>query len=126
MLQITVVVPFGNAEPDAGLQTAALVAQLSLTVGANIATAVQTFGSVDLMIFAGQVMEGSWLSLTVTVKLQADGLPAASLTVQFTVVTPFGKVEPDAGVQTGVNGAGPSLPFGADVPGQLSLTVGAE
>lgn len=77
------------------------------------------------MVFPGHVITGSWLSFTVTVKLQADGFPAASLTVQFTVVTPVGKVEPDTGVHTGVNGAGPSLPFGADVPGQLSLTVGA-
>jgi hypothetical protein len=51
--------------------------------------------------------------LTVTVKLHELLLPAASLTVQVTVVTPTGKFAPEAGVQTGV-----------PTPGQLSLRVG--
>ena len=55
--------------------------------------------------------------MTVTVKLHEEvfGGVAASLTVQLTVVTPFGKVEPLGGVQVGV-----------PTPEQLSLTVGAE
>jgi hypothetical protein len=36
------------------------------------------------------------MSFTVTVKLQVDELPAASVAVAITVVTPTGKLEPDA------------------------------
>src|SRR5712692_3681082 len=39
-------------------------------------------------------------SLTVTVKLQVLALPQASVAVQFTVVVPSAKVEPEAGTQT--------------------------
>src|SRR5450759_4372762 len=41
---------------------------------------------------AGQVMEGLILSVIVTVKLQVDWLPAASLTIYVTVVIPVLKV----------------------------------
>jgi hypothetical protein len=52
------------------------------------------------------------LSLTVTVKLQEPLLPEVSVAVQVTVVVPFGKVEPEVGLQATV------------APGQLSLAVG--
>jgi hypothetical protein len=51
------------------------------------------------------------VSLTVTVKLHAAVLLLVSDAVQLTVVTPFGKVEPEAGVHATV------------APGQLSLAV---
>ena len=57
-------------------------------------------------------MVGACVSLTVTVKEQLAELLDASLTVQLTVVVPLLKVEPDAGVQTGV-----------PTPGQLSVAV---
>jgi hypothetical protein len=59
-------------------------------------------------------MVGACVSFTVTVKEQLAELPFASLTEQLTVVVPFEKVDPDAGLQVGV-----------PTPGQLSLTVGA-
>ena len=40
------------------------------------------------------------MSLTVTVKLHAEVLPAASAAVQLTVVVPFGNADPDGGLQT--------------------------
>src|SRR5438067_7220508 len=43
---------------------------------------------------AGQTITGAWLSRTVTVKLQAAVLPAASLTTNVLVVTPSGNNEP--------------------------------
>jgi hypothetical protein len=64
--------------------------------------------------FGGQVMLGSCVSLTVTVKLQVARLPDESVTLQVTVVVPLGKNEPEAGEQTGVPGVA-----------QLSVTVGA-
>jgi hypothetical protein len=63
-------------------------------------------------MFAGQVIAGFSVSLTVTVNEQEAVLPDVSVAVQFTVVVPFGKVEPDAGVQLVVT------------PGQLSVVVG--
>jgi hypothetical protein len=47
-----------------------------------------------------------------TVKEQLDLLPATSVAVQVTVVTPSGKLEPDAGEQASLT------------PGRLSVTVG--
>ena len=57
------------------------------------------------MTLDGQVIEGGWVSLTVTVKVQSglDAVPDAS---QETVVVPFGKKEPEAGEQLTV----PQLP----------------
>jgi len=63
-------------------------------------------------MFAGQVIDGACVSFTVTVNEQFAGFPTASLTVQFTVVVPFGKVAPDAGLQVGI-----------PTPVQLSLAV---
>ena len=48
------------------------------------------------MILAGQVIEGACVSFTVTLKVQSG----AKDEVQVTVVSPFGKKEPDAGEQT--------------------------
>jgi hypothetical protein len=61
-----------------------------------------------------QVTAGAWQSFTVTLKLQPEVLPAASVAVQATVVVPTGKNEPDAGEQLVVT------------PGQLSAAVGAK
>jgi len=46
-------------------------------------------------MFAGQVITGACVSFTVTVKLQLGPV----VVVQFTVVVPFGNVDPAAGVQ---------------------------
>jgi hypothetical protein len=54
------------------------------------------------------------VSLTVTVKVQLVVFPAESVAVAVTVVEPFGNVEPEGGLQTGVV-----------TPGQLSLTTGS-
>ena len=64
-------------------------------------------------MLAGQVIEGACVSLTVTVNEQLAVLPLASVAVQLTVVVPFGKKEPAAGVHA------------VPTPGQLSLTAGA-
>ena len=67
------------------------------------------------LMLAGHVpMVGACVSFTVTVNEQVAEFPEASVTEQFTVVTPFENVEPEAGEQAGV-----------PTPGQLSLTVGA-
>lgn len=104
--QVTVVVPCGKAEPEGGLQSGVPTpGQLSLTVGRlNVTTAVQRFGSVACVIFAGQVIEGGCVSCTVTVNVQVG----PSELVQVTVVAPTGKNEPEAGLQVIV----PQFPLG--------------
>lgn len=115
-VQVTVVVPTTKVEPEAGAQTTGAEPQLSVAVGGVYVTAaLQAPVVAGCVMFIGQaLMTGSWLSVTVTVKVQAAvfGGVAVSLAVQVTVVTPFWKVEPEAGTQTAV------------APGQLSVGVG--
>ncbi len=59
-------------------------------------TAVQAPLAVLAEMFAGQVIAGAWLSTTVTVKLQVVELPAASVAVAVTAVTPTLNELPDA------------------------------
>jgi hypothetical protein len=106
-VQDTVVVPLGKLEPDGGVQTKLSPGQLSVTVGAKVTTVAHWPGAVDIVMLAGQVIVGGCVSLMVTVKVQGvAALPLASLTLQVTVVVPFGKAVPAAGVQTGVPTAG--------------------
>ena len=111
---VTVVVPTGNVDPEAGLYEVVTPGQLSEAVGGGYVTTAEFIpGSVSTRMFAGQVIVGGCVSLTVMVKLHVAVLPVASVAVQFTVVVPFGKNDPDAGEQITL------------VPGQLSLNVGA-
>src|SRR6478672_13370087 len=71
--------------------------QLSLAVAVpGFSTAEQRPGSFFAETSAGQPIVGGWRSRTVTLKLQVAGLPAASRAVEVTIVTPFGKKEPEA------------------------------
>ncbi len=108
---VTVVVPFGNVEPDAGLETTVTPGQLSVAVTLKLTTAEHFPRSFACVTFAGQVITGFSVSATVTVNEQVDVLPDASVAVLVTVVVPFGNVEPDAGLETTVT------------PGQLSVAV---
>jgi hypothetical protein len=65
------------------------------------------------VIFAGQLMAGGCVSLTVTANVHIAVFPEESATLHMTVVAPTEKKEPEAGEQTVV----PS-------PGQLSIAVG--
>ena len=87
---LTVVVPFGNTEFDAGVVTTVAPGQLSATVTIKLTTAEHAPGSVDLTIFAGTLIVGNSASFTVTVWLAEAVLPLASVAVQVIVVTPFG------------------------------------
>jgi len=116
IVQVTVVVPFGKNEPDAGEHVAGgeLLEQFPLTVGAGyVTTAPHWLGSFDLVMFAGHVMVGGCVLFTVTVNVHVAVLPEESATLQLTVVVPTGKKDPEAGEQPGV-----------PTPGQLSLAVG--
>ena len=95
-VQVTVVVPTGKQDPDGGLHNTVTPGQLSLAVVVKVATAhVAVDVGVFVVMLAGQVIVGGWVSLTVTVNVQLG--PAVA--VQVTVVVPTGKNEPDAGEQ---------------------------
>lgn len=110
-VHVTVVVPIANVDPDAGAQFAVAPGQLSVGVGVVYVTVVGEL--LVTLIFAGQVIDGFWVSFTVTVNVQFPVLPLASVAEQVTVVTPFGNAVPLAGTQ-----------FTAPTPGQLSVTAG--
>jgi hypothetical protein len=97
-VQVTVVVPFGNADPDAGEQTTEARPQLSLPVGmVHVTTALQSPGSVFATMFAGQPERvGGIASVTVTLNEHVATLPEVSAAVYVTTVVPIGNEEPDA------------------------------
>ena len=105
-MQVTVVVPTGRIEPLGGLHTEVTPGQLSDTEGAaKVTAALLEIGQVcaaTAVTFAGQVIVGGCVSLTVTVKVQELVLFELSVAVQVTVVVPLRKVEPEAGAQTTV------------------------
>ena len=85
------VVPTGK-EDGASLVTLATV-QLSAVTGVpRLIEAVHSPASVLALRLDGHTMVGFWLSVTVTVWVQVAVLPAPSVTVQVTVVTPIGKL----------------------------------
>lgn len=100
-VQVTVVTPFANVVPDAGVQIGvATPGQLSVAVGfVKVTTALQRFGSVGFVMFAGHPTRvGGCASFTVTVNEQVTrGEPTDA--VQVTLVTPLLKVLPDGGTQ---------------------------
>jgi len=87
-VQVTVVVPIGNTEPDGGLHAVATPGQLSLAVGVKNAFApVGQVGSLTML--AGQVIVGAMLSTTVTVAAQLPMLLLESLAVRVTLFDPL-------------------------------------
>ena len=104
-VQVTVVVPTAKFDPEAGTHAVVTPEQLSAAVGAGNVNGIGLPVRLVAVWLDGQVMVGFWLSLTVTVKLHEAILFAASVAVQVTVVTPFWKVEPEAGVHVAVTPA---------------------
>ena len=78
-------------------------------------TAAQVLGLAFTLMLAGQVMVGAWLSTTVTVKEQVAVTALEAVTTNVLVVTPTGKLAPDARPTVWVVVA----------PGQLSVPTGA-
>src|SRR5438876_827385 len=95
------------------LPDSSVAEQLSVAVALKLTTPLHLLRSFVVTISAGRVRRGSSASRTVTVKLQVVVLPEESVAVQWTVVTPFGKTNPDSGWQAKV------------IPGKLSAAVAA-
>ena len=115
-IHVTVVVPFTKVEPEGGAQLGVPTpGQLSLTTGApKVTTAEHWPSAAGAVIFAGQAIAGGCESFTVTVKEHEAVLLEASVATHVTVVVPFGKADPDAGLHVAVT------------PVQLSFGVGVK
>jgi hypothetical protein len=96
-LQFTVVGPFGNVEPEAGVQELLTPGQLSVAA-AQLTTAEHCPASVPLVMLL-HARTGASVSLMMTVNEHVAVRPDASVTVQLTVLVPTLNVEPEGGVQ---------------------------
>jgi hypothetical protein len=112
-LHVTVVIPIGNIDPDAGTHDAVTPGQLSDNIGGGYVTTTPCAPGFPAVVvtLAGHTIAGACRSTTVTVNVHCDVLPDASVAVAVTVVVPLGNVDPDAGLATTVT------------PGQLSVAV---
>src|SRR5206468_3235359 len=81
-VQVTVVAPSAKGLPLAGTHAEVTPGQLSDAVAVKMTLLVQLPGAVLTVLFAGQVMLGACVSLTVTVNVQAFVLPLVSVAVQ--------------------------------------------
>lgn len=98
----TSVGPSGNVLPEAGAHVAAIEpSTMSSADALNVTRApVGPVASVEKL--AGTVTTGAVVSSTVILKLSLVALPASSVAVHVTVVSPSGNVEPDAWSHSGV------------------------
>jgi hypothetical protein len=104
-VQLTVLVPFENVLPDAGVQTTfGAGGQISVAVTVKLTTAEHSFGSVDCVMGEGQLMVGGVRSLTRTTTWQLAELPQASVALIVTLVVPRLIVEPAIGDWVSVTG----------------------
>ena len=99
--QATTLVPIGKAEPEGGLQTTFIEPeQLSVAVGVeNDTVAWHCPASVEVVMFAGQVICGGSVSSTATWKMQLAVLLELSVAVQITLLVPIENIEPGGGMQ---------------------------
>src|SRR3989442_8795339 len=93
----TFVVPLAKLEPDAGTHRIEPPGQLSVNENAKLTLLAHCPGAVLTVMLPGQLGTGRSVSLTVTVKVQFELLPLASVAVHTTLVVPLAKIEPDAG-----------------------------
>ena len=98
-VQVTAVVPSAKIEPEAGVHTGAMAPSwASSPVAVNVTAAPAALVALVLMSFGTATVGG--VLVTVTVNEPVAVRPPESVTVQFTVVVPSAKVEPEAGAHT--------------------------
>jgi hypothetical protein len=105
-VHVTVVVPIGNVEPDAGEQvTGTAPSMSSVAVGVGyVTTAPDAPDAALVMSDTGPITGGVVSVATVTLKVAVLVFPDASEAEQVTVVVPTGNDEPDGGTQLTVAG----------------------
>jgi hypothetical protein len=105
-VQLTVVVPSANVEPEAGVHTGVTAPSTrSMADDAYVTTAPLALVAVAAIV-AGTASVGGVVSTTVTAKLPLAVLPWVSELVQLTLVVPSANVLPEGGLH--VTGRVPS------------------
>jgi hypothetical protein len=117
-VQVTVVAPMANVEPDAGAHVAARLPETVSAADVEKETVAPAGPAASAMTGAGMVTAGGVVSPTVTVNELVPVFPAASAAVQVTLVVPRGNTDPEAGRQ-----AAARLPATASVAPAGKLTV---
>src|SRR5581483_6762544 len=98
-LQLTVVVPTGKPDPEAGVQTTETEPSArSLADAVHVTVVVGPVAST--LIASGRASVGGVVSRTVTPNEPAALFPCTSVAEQLTVLVPTAKPEPETGVQT--------------------------
>ena len=100
--QLTVVVPSGNVEPEAGEQVGFIVPSTRSLADALKETSAPLGPVASAVMLEGTATAGAVVSCTVILKLPLEELPCASVAEQLTAVVPRTKVDPEAGEQLGV------------------------
>ena len=103
-VHVTVVSPIMNVVPDAGRHDAVPVpSTASCVAGESYVTAAPAYEVASRIMSEGVPLMTGWVvSLTVILNEAVPVLPAASVAVQFTVILPKAKVEPEARSHAGV------------------------
>src|SRR5439155_1558827 len=83
-VQVTVLVPLAKLDPEAGRHRIEPPGQLSVNENAKLTLVLHWPGAVLTVIGPGQLGTGRSVSVTVTVKMQFEVLPLASVAVQVT------------------------------------------
>ncbi len=99
--QLTVLMPNGKTEPEAGEQVTATEPSTKSVAEAVKLTMAPEESVVSTVMLAGRFNAGAVVSTTVTWKLAVPVFPCESVAEQVTVVVPNAKVEPEAGEQIG-------------------------
>ena len=94
---VTVVVPSGKVEPEAGAHVTTGPGSTESVTPTLYETTAPDGPAASATIVPGSVMLGSVLSPTTTSNESLAALPVASVALQVTVVVPSGNVEPEAG-----------------------------
>src|SRR3989442_7190471 len=110
----TLVVPLAKLDPEAGRHRTEPPGQLSVNENAKLTLLAQQPGAVLTVMLPGQLGTGRSMSVTVTVKVQFELLPLASVAVHTTLVVPLANLEPEAGRHR------------TEPPGQLSVNEKAK
>ena len=114
-MHVTVVSPSGKVLPLAGLQLTETEPELSVAVGVSYVTAAPEPLVASATLSAGVLVNVGGvesLNVTLTVNDAVAVFPCESVAEQVTVVSPTGKVDPDAGLH--VAGTVPSTVSVAD------------
>src|SRR5438093_7524790 len=83
------VVPLAKLDPEAGRHRTEPPGQLSVNEKAKLTLVAHSPGALHTVMLPGQLCTGRSVSVTVTVKVQFELLPLASVAVHTTLVVPL-------------------------------------